>query len=885
MRIIILDTLINQVNERKIPTSIIRRLYDEFYILSRLEKRGPIAIVSYLKNNVDGIKMRGSNGKGEIPIFKFRLSSGDRILYTYGKYLNYISSEDNSIVLLEFSKHGSQAKIAKTHDYRIKHGYDYIQNIVKNIKMLDDEDISEEDLRATVSILLSENFKGYAYTDEELKRFSVNEIDRYVILSREQEDVKRGITASLTSKNCKSASLIIGGAGTGKTLISLRLLNSFNECNDDFSAVYFTQSKELLKKVKKQYYGISKKNNSNNIEFYNINDFCIEQLKFDYSRFFATKDFLLFLQSTNPYAINIKRLRTRLGGVDDMMIWTEIRGILKGSMGNGTTWKRTSLLNQKDYSNCISYLFKEGYLERVSIGGDKKYFKLRYSVEKTKEILKDDFEYSTNHELKRETEKILEHFSNFDYSIRIISKEEYLVSSNEISVLSTEQRSIVYEIALIYDSYLKENNLFDENDLVREMFANSRNSFSKYNLVIVDEVQDYTELQIFLTQKISLDKYNIIFAGDIHQIINPTIFDIARLKSLYLDDNNIAKLDIYYLCKNFRCQQGIVNIANKISQLRRKIIGRKVIEVEREETSADSIIYSLPYRLKWNESNFMLLIKELIKYPDVAILVSTELEKKYLLLLISQLNIKDDDKDLLKIFTISEIKGIEYSYIVCFNMIKSFKSIFNHLLVENKNVKSKETKNRFCFNSIYVATTRAQHHLCFIDELIIDEFDKILNLETIDNFDSEKLYFDTLNDSLEEWYLEAIKLKDGGKYEEAIKYFLRSGRCDVDSEICDCKAELALSKKDFNTAVLYFILEGDMPSAGKYINEKTVSQELRVYYNFVINKSFSKNVVNIIKTLSNGLQENEKEIMNRLSLDIMERILVEKKDLFNVPEV
>ena len=100
MRIIILDTLINQANDRRIPTDVIRRLYDEFRLLSQLERRGPCAIISYLKHNADGIKMKGALGRGEIPIFKFRISGGDRILYTYGKYLPYISGGDESIVFV-----------------------------------------------------------------------------------------------------------------------------------------------------------------------------------------------------------------------------------------------------------------------------------------------------------------------------------------------------------------------------------------------------------------------------------------------------------------------------------------------------------------------------------------------------------------------------------------------------------------------------------------------------------------------------------------------------------------------------------------------------------------------------------------------------------------
>ena len=127
MRIIILDTLLEQKDDRRISKEILKCLNEELRVLSHLERRGPCAIISYLKHNDDGIKMKGGPGKGNIPIFKFRISSGDRILYTYGKYLPYISDEDDSVVLLEFSPHDNQAQIAKTRDFTVNHKYDYVK--------------------------------------------------------------------------------------------------------------------------------------------------------------------------------------------------------------------------------------------------------------------------------------------------------------------------------------------------------------------------------------------------------------------------------------------------------------------------------------------------------------------------------------------------------------------------------------------------------------------------------------------------------------------------------------------------------------------------------------------------------------------------------------
>ena len=75
IRIIILDTLLRQISDKKISTELIRRLYDEFGNLSMLEKNADI-VINYIKKNDDGIKFKGINS---IPLFKFRISSGDNM--------------------------------------------------------------------------------------------------------------------------------------------------------------------------------------------------------------------------------------------------------------------------------------------------------------------------------------------------------------------------------------------------------------------------------------------------------------------------------------------------------------------------------------------------------------------------------------------------------------------------------------------------------------------------------------------------------------------------------------------------------------------------------------------------------------------------------------
>ena len=264
-----------------------------------------------------------------------------------------------------------------------------------------------------------------------------------------------------------------------------------------------------------------------------------------------------------------------------------------------------------------------------------------------------------------------------------------------------EQREIAYSIYEKDDEYLRINNLYDENDLIRLFFERNKNSLPEFDYILVDEVQDYTELQLFLMHELSKDKHNIVFAGDIHQIINPTVFNEGRLKSLYFNDN--LTLDFYFLQKNFRCQQGVIDLANKVSDLRRSVVGKKSSEFEQIEEAARNDIISLPQRLPYTEENIIELLKTIVRFPQVAILVPSETTRDKILSIIDKYQLED----IPIISTISEIKGMEYQYVICFDMIGFYNDVWCHIL-QHYGESKKETKFRFSFNSLYVAITRAQ---------------------------------------------------------------------------------------------------------------------------------------------------------------------------------
>ena len=148
-----------------------------------------------------------------------------------------------------------------------------------------------------------------------------------------------------------------------------------------------------------------------------------------------------------------------------------------------------------------------------------------------------------------------------------------------------------------------------------------------FDFVMIDEIQDYTELQIYFISRLAKNLQHFVMAGDEHQIVNPTLFSEERLKKFFFVMKVGGKLTINKLQRNYRCPDEIVRVANSLSLLAKKQIASKG-ENLLIETSYKSVE---PQRLLWNKEVSMSLIDELILYPDVVLIVSDDKAKQQLI--------------------------------------------------------------------------------------------------------------------------------------------------------------------------------------------------------------------------------------------------------------
>ncbi|MGL4652687.1 ankyrin repeat domain-containing protein [Cetobacterium sp.] len=327
----------------------------------------------------------------------------------------------------------------------------------------------------------------------------------------------------------------------------------------------------------------------------------------------------------------------------------------------------------------------------------------------------------------------------------LITLDEYQSLPEEYSIYDSTKRNDIYKIAIAYQNYLKTNKKLDLNDLSRIMIDNISED-KKLDYIFIDEVQDLTEVQIFMINSLCKDFNNVFFAGDIHQVVTMNHFNVNRLSQLH---NKNGK-NIKFLVKNYRSRQKIIEVSNKVKELRKKYIGSQKMEYEQlEEHISEGGKFNI------EKVNIHLLEKVSLD-ADFIILVSNDKQKIELLKL---LKLKDNFLDM--IFTVEEAKGLEFESVICYNLISSNLNEWDIILSNN----AKKNQNyRYFFNLLYVGITRAKSNIIFMEEEVennplLKEFQEILTATQVS--DSIKV------SSSEEWKKRANELEKFGKIKEA----------------------------------------------------------------------------------------------------------------------
>ena len=698
-----MEQFYSQVEDLNLSKKAFDSIREEISLLSRFSSN--LDLFSYLKNQ------NAKKLKGHVHQFKYRMNRGDRIFFTYGKYIeNTPEPYKDAIFIYGYSRHETQDQ-EEIPEY--DEGYIYSPAEIEEVNENDKNYIpdfaidgpSSTELNKASSLYIDAH--SFFAFDENNIPADVNNLD--VMLSKEQEAF---IDEYIDSPK---PTLILGGAGTGKTVMGLHILNDFSLLDEETECGYFTQSYPLLMKSAERFkyiIGNSKDRSTEKVHFENLIQYCFVRIekysgkKLEPALFVDNSKFSEFIKEANLGNLLSKN------NIQEYDLWAEIRGTIKG--GLDTNWARYQAFSQKDFSGpFIHKLEKHKLIERLP--SDSRLFKVADLLAYNDVLL--DFCNSEEAEVYKQ---ILSKITSVASDIPLLPYSDYEKISEENSTLDFEQRKLAYSIAEKYQAWLKKNKYFDDNDLILMNLEYQITNEELLDFVMIDEIQDYTELQIYFISSLVKNLQHFVMAGDEHQVVNPTQFSEERLKKFFFVMKAGGKLKINKLQRNYRCPDEIVRVANSLSLLAKKQIASKGenLLIETSYKSAE------PQRLLWNKEQYLSLIDELILYPDVVLIVADNKAKQQL---ISEYGIeKYEAANNPIISTVPEIKGMEYKYVVLYNLIGQNEPRWKEIL---EGLARHTTCYRYFFNSLYVGITRVRQYLCVVDNTKTNLYEELGNFE------------------------------------------------------------------------------------------------------------------------------------------------------------
>lgn len=429
----------------------------------------------------------------------------------------------------------------------------------------------------------------------------------------------------------------------------------------------------------------------------------------------------------------------------------------------------------------------------------------------------------------------------------IVNSEYYINNSKQIvedyKIFVEEDRQILYSITEKYNQWLCENDYHDINDIAFELQSLIKEKSINYEYVVVDEVQDFTEVQIYMLFLLAKEQEiyaknktrKILLAGDPNQIINPTFFKIGRLTKLfYLYGYHY---EIERLNENFRNSINIMKMNNIVNEIiNDKLPARKEEDRQFEITKNNKT--GIIEQVEATEDNLKIIFSELDASAKVALIVSDDEKKQHLK---QKYNCKNA-------FTISEFKGKEFDNIIAYNILSDYADIYEE--VYKKEI-LKEGHYSYYFNRFYVSITRANYNLVLIEEKeteVLKEIkaklgDDIKYIKTLTQFKDLNLG-EVVGDSIELFKL-GMKFFYDERYSVAKNYFIRSVEPNSNSlaRLCDLfeedgkyeeKGDKLFEIGEYKLAQSYYEKSYQFSKFAimyLYIEDLSYEKQLREFYN------------------------------------------------------
>ncbi|MGB3509291.1 MAG: tetratricopeptide repeat protein [Microcoleaceae cyanobacterium] len=369
----------------------------------------------------------------------------------------------------------------------------------------------------------------------------------------------------------------------------------------------------------------------------------------------------------------------------------------------------------------------------------------------------------------------------------ILSEKEYETNSkNSLTSISNKYRREIYKIAEWYQKKLQKENLYDEIDLAREVIIFIQNHpIEKYELIVCDEVQDFTELQLELLFNLVAPSGNLFFAGDCYQMISPSGFRWEELKHKFYPHRKVEEKTLEF---NFRSVGSLVKLANQVLKLRSRLLQEPTINY----SNSNSTYGQLARLITANDRTLVEILKERSLYPGDAILVRKESDKEK----ISQ------ELNSSFVFTIEEIKGLEFDTVFLVDFFKPTEKLWGKVIRGGTLKEKDKPQLHLELNLLYVAITRASRILNIWESELNQFWSEAELTGLFQSIIPELVRSDRIEPNAETWRKQGKYYLKAEFYQQAKECFAKSGDVIFEKQ---AQAKLLIQKKSYNEAAEIFV--------------------------------------------------------------------------------
>ena len=348
-----------------------------------------------------------------------------------------------------------------------------------------------------------------------------------------------------------------------------------------------------------------------------------------------------------------------------------------------------------------------------------------------------------------------------------LSAEDYAGLGIRQSIYPAAERGRVHDLFLKYVDHLKESGQHDVNILSFEYRALAQPA---WDFVVIDEVQDFTNVQMDLVLRTLKEAGNFILCGDANQIVHPNYFSWTGVRRYFHGrlTGDAPVVPRHVLGTNYRNAVDVTELANRILRLKHARFG----SIDRE---SNHLVKSVADR----DGSILLLAEEPESVRELD-------EKTHDSTRFAVIVMHADQKAAARrrfrtplVFSIREAKGLEYENVILFGFVSGDQDRFREIAsdVDIKHVRSGELRYarardkgdksleifKFHINALYVAVTRAIANVYLVEPTPGQRLFELLGIELFEG----PLDLERQASSLADWQREAQKLERQGRDEQA----------------------------------------------------------------------------------------------------------------------